>query len=54
VATFEKTLGPNHPDLADVLENLAGLYKHQGRYADAEQFLKRSMAIRVKAGSRPI
>ena len=54
VATFEKTLGPNHPDLADVLENLAGLYKDQGRYADAEQFFKRSMAIRGKTGSGPI
>jgi len=54
VATFEKTLGPNHPDLADVLENLASLYKHQGRYADAEQFFKRSVAIREKAASGPI
>jgi hypothetical protein len=51
VATFEPTLGLNHPDLADVLENLAGLYKDQGRYADAEQFFKRSMAIRGKTGS---
>ncbi len=52
VATFEKTLGPNHPDLAGVLDNLAGLYKDQGRYADARQVLKRSMAIREK--TRPI
>jgi tetratricopeptide (TPR) repeat protein len=51
VATFEKTLGPNHPDLADVLENLAALYKDQGRYADANALFKRSMAIRAKAGS---
>jgi hypothetical protein len=51
VITFEKTLGPNHPDLADVLENLAALYKDQGRYADAQQVFKRSMAIRGKTGS---
>ena len=51
MATFEKTLGPNHPDLADILENLAGLYKDQGRYADAKALFKRSMAIRAKAGS---
>jgi hypothetical protein len=37
-----------------VLQNLAGLYKDQGRYADAAQVLKRSMAIRVKSGSAPI
>jgi hypothetical protein len=54
VATFEKTLGPNHPDLADVLENLAALYKYQGRHADAAQVIRRSMAIRRKAGSGSI
>ena len=52
MVTFEKTLGPNHPDLADVLDNLAGFYKDQGRIADAQQYFKRSMAIRK--GSRPI
>ena len=40
-------------DLADVLENLASFYKDQGRTADAQQYFKRSVAIR-KAGSRPI
>jgi hypothetical protein len=39
------------PDLADVLENLAGLYKDQSRYADANALFKRSMAIRTKAAS---
>ena len=48
---YEKTFGPNHPDLADVLDNLAGLYKDNGRYADASALSKRSMAIRAKAGS---
>jgi Tetratricopeptide repeat len=38
-------------DLADVLENLASLYKDNGRYADASALFKRSMAIRAKAGS---
>ena len=51
MATFEKTFGPDHPDLADVLENLAHLYKDQGRHADAREVLQRSMAIRAKAGS---
>ena len=48
VLTFEKTLGPNHLDLADVLDNLAALYKDQGRYAKAEQVFSRSKAIRGK------
>jgi hypothetical protein len=53
VATFEKSLGPDHPDLADVLDNLAGFYKDQGRTADAQQSLKRSMAIRGKTAPGP-
>ena len=31
------------------LNNLAGLYQHQGRYADAEPLYKRSLAIYEKA-----
>jgi hypothetical protein len=53
VATFEKTLGPNHPDIADVLDNLAGFYRDHGRRADAEQLRRRAIAIR-QAGPRPI
>jgi tetratricopeptide (TPR) repeat protein len=34
----EKTLGPEHPDLAT-------LYSNQGNYEEAEQFLKRALAI---------
>jgi Tfp pilus assembly protein PilF len=51
VATFEKTLGPDHPDLADILNNLAAFYKDQGRTADAQQLFKRSAAIRGKTGA---
>jgi tetratricopeptide (TPR) repeat protein len=32
----ERMLGPDHPDIAISLNNLALLYHHQGRYADAE------------------
>ena len=46
----EKALGPNHPDVATLLDNLAELYKAQGRNAAAEPLFKRSMAIREKAG----
>jgi tetratricopeptide (TPR) repeat protein len=50
VTVFEKALGPNHPEVANVLDNLAGLYKEQGRTDDAEPLFKRSAAIRDKAG----
>lgn len=43
---MEKTLGPNHPDVASILNNLAELYTAQGRYADAEPLYRRSLEIR--------
>ena len=36
VAIGEKALGPDHPDLATSLNNLAKLYQATGRYAEAE------------------
>ena len=49
LAIREKALGPDHPDVASSLNNLAWLYQRQGRYADAEPLYKRSLAIREKA-----
>ena len=43
---MEKTSGPEHPDVAQCLNNLAGLYETEGSYAEAELLLKRSLAIR--------
>ena len=45
----EKALGSDHPDVAKSLNNLAELYRYQGRYAEAEPLYKRSLAIREKA-----
>ena len=47
------TLSPDHPDVGQSLNNIARLYTAQGRYADAEPLLKRSLAIR-KRHSVPI
>ena len=49
LAIAEKALGPDHPDVATILHNLASLYHAQGRYADAEPLYKRSLAIMEKA-----
>src|SRR5438445_648492 len=49
LAIREKTLGPNHPDVAVSLNNLAALYRTQGQYAQAEPLYKRSLAIFEKA-----
>jgi tetratricopeptide (TPR) repeat protein len=44
LAIFEKALGPDHPSVASVLNNLASLYKEEARYADAEPLYKRALA----------
>ncbi len=49
LAIREEALGPAHPDVALSLNNLAGLYDAQGRYAEAEPLYKRALAILEKA-----
>ncbi|MCV3215450.1 tetratricopeptide repeat protein [Plectonema radiosum NIES-515] len=44
----EKVLGKEHPDVATTLNNLAELYKAQGRYQKAEPLHLRSLAIYEK------
>ena len=44
----EEALGPNHPDVAISLNNLADLYMRQGRLAEAELLFRRSLAIKEK------
>ena len=45
LAIRERTLGPDHPDVAISLSNLAGLYDKEGRYAEAEPFYQRALTI---------
>ena len=45
----EENVGPDHPDVAGSLNNLALLYQAQGDYAKAEPHYKRALAIREKA-----
>jgi tetratricopeptide (TPR) repeat protein len=49
LAIAEKALGPEHPDVAASLNNLAALLRAQGSYAEARPLLERSLAIREKA-----
>ena len=48
LAIREKALGPEHPDVAVSLSNLADLYRDQGKYGEAEPLYQRSLAIREK------
>jgi len=49
MALREKAVGPEQPDVATSLNNLAQLYYTQGRYVEAQQLFSRSLAIREKA-----
>lgn len=40
LAVAEQTVGPNHPDLATSLNNLAGLYDTQSQYGQADSQVK--------------
>jgi tetratricopeptide (TPR) repeat protein len=42
-------VGPDHPNVATSLNNLAELYRTQGDYTKAEPLYKRSLAISEKA-----
>jgi tetratricopeptide (TPR) repeat protein len=45
----EKELGPEDPETATILDNLANVYCMQGRFKKAEPLCKRALAIREKA-----
>ena len=49
-----KALGPEHPDTATSLNNLALLLEQQGRYVEAEPLFRRALAISEKAWVRSI
>ncbi len=48
----EQVLGPSHPMVAEVLQNLAAVLKSQCRYDDAASLAQRSLSIREKALGR--
>ena len=48
LAIREQTLGPEHPDTAEALSNLALLYTRVGDYPKAEQLYGRSLAMTEK------
>ena len=52
LAIDEKALGPEHPDVATDLNNLAALYQLLGRYEVAEPLYERALAIKEKTLGR--
>lgn len=52
IEVSEEIWGPDHPSTADIRENLAELYKTQGRYAAAELLSRKAEAM-VKKPEKP-
>jgi len=48
IAIIEKALGPEHPDLATSLNNLAGLLQAQGKLREAAAHCERAISIGEK------
>ncbi len=48
LANREKALGPEHPDVAQGLENYAALLRKTGRSGEATRMEARAKAIRAK------
>ncbi len=45
----ERALGPEHPDLGPLLEDLTGVCRAQGKYTEAEPLFKRALGISEEA-----
>ena len=49
LAIREEALGPEHPDVAMSLNNLAVLYREQGQYPQAEPLFQRTLEVLEKS-----
>ena len=52
LATIERELGGQHPDVATIYHNLGGLEHLRGNYADTEPIARHAVQIREKALGR--
>ncbi len=50
LAILEEALDPDHPDIADTLEDYAELLRQVGRDEEAEPMEERARAIRASGG----
>jgi tetratricopeptide (TPR) repeat protein len=48
----EKLIGPEHPVLANTLNNLAVICRRDGRYEEAERLYERALSL-LEAGVEP-
>jgi tetratricopeptide (TPR) repeat protein len=52
LAISERTLGPEHPNIAKDLNHLAGVLRHQGKFTEARSLFERALTIREKVLGR--
>lgn len=46
---YEQTIGPEHPDVGILANNLAMLYHMQDKFEDAERLYKKALTVQTKA-----
>ncbi len=53
LTSFERECGPDHPDIANILNILAGIGADQGDYAEAARLAQRAAAIMEQTTGSP-
>jgi hypothetical protein len=53
LVSFEREYGLDHPDVANILNNLAGICADRGDYTEAARLAQRAVAIMEQATGRP-
>ena len=53
LVAFEREYGLHHPDVANILNNLAGICADQGDYTEAARLAQRAVAIMEQATGSP-
>jgi tetratricopeptide (TPR) repeat protein len=52
LAIWEKTLGPDHPNIVKILNNMAALYGKPGKKKKAAGFLERAEAMKKRLAGK--
>ncbi len=51
LAIYEQELGPDHPHVATIIDNLASLYRNLSKYDEAELLYQRALTLAEKAAN---
>ena len=52
LAILERKVGPNHPNIVQILNNMAALYENMGKMKEAAELLERAEAMKKRLAGR--